>query len=253
MTTLDEQLAISKQKLSQDLRSLSPSTVIELFEVDLSTAGYTGTTIQRLHNGVTIKNTDIIWAGNTYSRFPIKCTGFEFTGKGQLPRPTLSVSNITGAMGAIIRDYNDLLGVKVTRIRTLLKYIDHANFPGKTGYPNGFNPYGVPDILAKLPDDIYYIDRKSKEDKFMIEFELAASFDVSTVQLPRRQIVQNMCSWKYKGTECGYSGSNYYDIKDVTCAPEVDVCGKRLTSCQLRWGTNTEIPFGGFPSVGLIK
>jgi len=32
-----------------------------------------------------------------------------------------------------------------------------------------------------------------------------------------------------------------------------DVCGKRVSSCEVRFGTNAELPFGGFPAAALIK
>ncbi|WP_108418393.1 hypothetical protein [Limnohabitans sp. MMS-10A-160] len=32
-----------------------------------------------------------------------------------------------------------------------------------------------------------------------------------------------------------------------------DACGKRLVSCQKRFGVNAELPFGGFPAAGLIR
>ncbi|TCS68254.1 hypothetical protein EDC61_1305, partial [Sulfuritortus calidifontis] len=30
-------------------------------------------------------------------------------------------------------------------------------------------------------------------------------------------------------------------------------CGKRLASCKLRFGPYAELPFGGFPAVGLLR
>jgi len=32
-----------------------------------------------------------------------------------------------------------------------------------------------------------------------------------------------------------------------------DVCGKRLSSCQARFGQHAELSFGGFPAAGLIR
>ena len=40
-------------------------------------------------------NGEIVWAGNTYQRFPVQVEGFKYQ-KGQLPRPTLTVSNVLG-------------------------------------------------------------------------------------------------------------------------------------------------------------
>jgi len=54
---------------------------------------------------------------------------------------------------------------------------------------------------------------------------------------------------------CTYNGSKYFTQDDViTTDVDSDVCGKRLTSCQLRFGTqNVILPFGGFPSSGFLK
>ena len=38
-----------------------------------------------------------------------------------------------------------------------------------------------------------------------------------------------------------------------TSDPANDRCGKRLASCKLRFGAYAELPFGGFPGVGLIR
>ena len=88
----------------------------------------------------------------------------------------------------------------------------------------------------------------------VVEFELAASFDLEGVALPRRQIVQNVCPWTYRGAECGYTGLSYFNGNDaaVTSAAQ-DACGKRLSSCKKRFGANAELPFGGFPAAGLIR
>ena len=118
-----------------DLQKINPSSIIELFTLQLSNSLHGATTIYRFHNGSSLKdNGEIVWAGNTYQRFPIKAEGFAFQ-KGQLPRPTLTVSNALGTITAILLSVNetttgnDLTGATVTRIRTLAKFLDHANFP----------------------------------------------------------------------------------------------------------------------------
>jgi len=142
--------------------------------------------------------------------------------------------------------YQDLVGAKITRKRTLAKYLDAVNFEG------GVNPTADPS--AEFADDVYYVDRKSRETRDVVEFELAASFDLEGVTLPRRQIVQNVCPWRYRGTECGYTGTVYLDANDQAVgSSSLDVCGKRLSSCKARFGQNAELPFGGFPAAGLIR
>ena len=178
--------------------------------------------------------------------FPIEVEGFELNGNGQVPRPRLRVANVTGTITALVLTYQDLVGAKITRKRTLAKYLDAVNFEG------GVN--STADPSAEFADDVYYVDRKSRETRDVVEFELAASFDLEGVSLPRRQIVQNVCPWRYRGSECGYTGTVYLDTNDqLVGSSSLDVCGKRLSSCKARFGQNAELPFGGFPAAGLIR
>ena len=80
-------------------------------------------------------NASIIWQGNTYDKFPIAAEGFEYSGRGTLPRPTITVSNVLGTITALMSTvnattpFNDLQGAKFVRIRTLSRFLDAANFP----------------------------------------------------------------------------------------------------------------------------
>lgn len=118
-----------------ELQSINPGAVIELFTIELNTALHGSNSIYRFHNGANLNaNGEVVWAGNSYLRFPIECSGFEFGSSGTLPRPQISVSNILGTITAIIQDVNttthgnDLNGAKFTRIRTLARFLDAVNF-----------------------------------------------------------------------------------------------------------------------------
>ena len=54
--------------------------------------------------------------------------------------------------------------------------------------------YTNPDANAaiRFPDDVYYIDRKSLENRQLVEFELAAVFDLSNVKIPKRQALPSL-------------------------------------------------------------
>ena len=155
------------------------------------------------------------------------------------------MSNIGSSITALLLQVNlitagnDLGGAKVVRIRTLKKYLD-----GEAGA----------DPHAKFPDEIWYVDRKSNENRAVVEFELASKFDLVGVMLPRRQIIANVCQWVYRSGECGYTGSNYWNTQDqVVGTLAQDACGKRISSCKLRFGETAELPFGSFPGAGLSK
>jgi lambda family phage minor tail protein L len=184
-----------------ELQKIAPSSIIELFELQLNTAQHGSNDLYRFHAGTSmVSNGDLVWNGNSYLRFPIQAEGFEYTGKGTLPRPTIRCSNILGTITAILAGLpSGLEGAKVTRIRTMARYIDAVNFPG------GTNPYGTPDPTAEFPREVYYIDRKVAETRDVVEWELASAFDLAGVRAPKRQCISNICQWVYKSTECGYT------------------------------------------------
>ena len=144
-------------------------------------------TIYRFHNGANLKaNGEVVWSGNSYLRFPIQCSGFEFGSTGTLPRPTITVSNVLGTITAILNDINqntvgnDLNGAKFTRIRTLARFLDAVNFDNNT------NPFGTPDPTAEFPKEIYFLDRKATENRDYVTWEAQSALDLVNVKLPKR-------------------------------------------------------------------
>jgi lambda family phage minor tail protein L len=236
----------SDYALNSELQAINPSAIIELFEMTLDTTLHGSSDTYRWHNGCNANVTgNITWNGNTYTRLPVKAEGFEYSNTGTLPRPTLTISNLDGTMTTLLllvnatTPGNDLGGATVKRIRTLKKYLD-----GET----------AADPNAKFPDEVWYVDRKASENRDSVSFELASKFDLAGVMLPKRQIIANICQWKYRSTECGYTGNNYWDINDnVVGILAQDKCGKRLSSCKLRFGETAELPFGSFPGAGLTQ
>ena len=234
-----------------DLTLSNPSAIIELFQVRLSAELHGSNDIHYFHAGINdFGDSDIVFADQAYARIPIKAEGFEYTNTGTLPRPTLTISNLGSGMTQLLllanqtTAGNDLGGAEVRRIRTLKKYLDSTNFP--TGNPTA-------DPNARFPDERWFIDRKASETRDAITFELASKFDLAGQKIPRRQIVANICQWRYRSPECGYAGTNYFDADGNPVNNENnDVCGKRIASCKLRFG-NGDLPFGSFPAAGLSK
>ncbi len=176
-----------------ELQKINPSSLIELFTVTLDSSLHGATTVYRFHDGSNMNSSgELIWDSNSYQRFPVKAEGFQFTGKGQIPRPKFTVSNALGTITALMAlvnqttPGNDLTGAKFTRIRTLARYIDAANFT------SGTNPFGTPDTSSKLPDEIYFIDRKLSENRDFVEFELVSELDLLNLRLPRRQVTKDI-------------------------------------------------------------
>jgi lambda family phage minor tail protein L len=129
---------MSTAPIITDLQKINPSAIIELFTLTTDATLHGSAQTYRFHNGTSLNaNGDIIWAGNQYLKMPIQAEGFAFQ-KGQLPRPTLTISNALGTITAILLNVNqvttgnDLTGATVTRIRTLARYLDAVNFPVTT-------------------------------------------------------------------------------------------------------------------------
>ena len=193
-------MTIDTKPVFSDIQKVNPSSIIELFKLELkeglnyATGNPSGvTTIHRFHSGSNLDAYgNIVWNSEAYLRFPVEATGFAFQ-RGQLPRPTITVSNMgTPSMSAVLLAANgftagnDLTGAKVTRIRTMARFVDAANFSG------AINPFGTPDPDAEFPREVYYIDRKSAENREVVQFELAAIFDMAGIRAPKRQCTRDV-------------------------------------------------------------
>ena len=160
----------------------------------------------------------------TYSAFPVESEGWEVrgSGTGSLARPTVRFANINQFWSAHLNNYDDLVGAKVIRRRTLQKYLS-------TNPPIEFNR------------DCYYIERKSKEDEIMVEFELTSAFDVQGIKLPRRSIIAARCPWKYKDSDqggCDWPVDNRYTIDGTEHVLYFDKDDTQITSYST-WGNQS--------------
>jgi|TARA_X000001388_G_scaffold14250_1_gene8267 lambda family phage minor tail protein L len=176
---------MSTAPIITDLQSINPSAVIELFELITDATLHGSTQTYRFHAGSNLNlNGQLVFGSNQYLRFPVSAEGFAYQ-RGQIPRPTISVSNALGTITAILLNVNavttgnDLTGATVKRIRTSARYIDAVNFSG------GTNPLGTPDPTAK-EEITYTIARKSAENRDIVTFELAAPFDLAGVRVGRQ-------------------------------------------------------------------
>jgi lambda family phage minor tail protein L len=220
--------------------------LVELFEIDLTP--WSGG-ILRFHAGKNALGEDVVFDGQTYLALPIQAEGFEHA-SGQAPRPKLRLANVTGAITGYILDYDEILGAKVTRRRTLAKYLDAVNFAAG-------NPDADPD--AQFPPEVWFVERRAMETKLLVEFDLSASYDVASVSLPGRQIIANVCPAIYRDATTGCSWSPdpetgpFFDADDEATTAGNDRCSHRLTGCRARFGQNGELPYMGFPASGLIR
>lgn len=268
----------SSAELISELQAIAPTEVIVLFQLELNEDQHGIASTHYFSAAREGGAGGIVFGGQTYTAIPLEADGFAYSGQGTLPRPTLRISNLFSTITALIATLpNGLEGAKVTRLRTLAKYIDSENFIG-----SGYETYVVADYwevgyssnnttadsTALFPKEIYYVDRKSAENRSLIEFELASAFDLAGVRAPKRQCISR-CQWVYKSAECGYDpdvgpgktveGVNYrfFNANDEfedeignAITEAADVCGKKQSSCECRFGDTNQLPFGGYPGIG---
>jgi lambda family phage minor tail protein L len=161
--------------INTDIQTLEAGVRVELFELDATAIG---AEFYRFHGYQHIG--PIWWQGQEYSPWPIQASGFEITAQAQQPNPTLLVGNVTGFISALCLGFEDLIGAKLTRRRTLGRYLDAKNFPDG-------NPEADPD--EEFSPDIWYIEQKLGEDKTRVEFALASPINLNNKQLPGLPVV----------------------------------------------------------------
>ena len=251
--------AVGEDNLVSTLQGIAPGALIELFQLELNVPQHGVAETYYFHAGTNANGYgDLVWDGQAYMAMPIEVEGFEYSSQGTLPRPKMRISNIMGTITALILTLPEgLEGAKLTRIRTLGRFLDAVNFPDgayvvsnywEVGYESGTS--ATADPTAEFPREIYFVDRKSAENRDVVEFELASAFDMAGIRAPKRQCITR-CQWVYRSVECSYAGTNYFNVSDVAVGnASQDVCGKRVDSCKARFGQNAELPYGGYPGIG---
>lgn len=188
--------------ITTDLQNLEvDSGLIELFDLVLSES-----VTLHFHPGLDTTLTDVSYDGNTYIALPMTMEGMAIASDGASNRPTLTVANVTTLFKSALNgegfSFDDLIGKKITRRQTLIKYLDDAAY--------------------ELPRTSYLIDRIAAENSLMVSFELAAPYDVSGIRIPNRVIVGKYCAWVYQGLDalkptggCNWRGTNSIDRNGV--------------------------------------
>jgi lambda family phage minor tail protein L len=149
---------------------------------------------------------NIIWQGNTYIAAPIKTEGFEFNSQGTIPSPKISIAVNNELIPELIRlkqvlrSLGDLTGAIFKRKKTFAKFLDAVNWLNPNDTPYGFSP----DPYAEGRQDIYVFDRKSADDRNILQYELTSFWNLKGIKLPGRVVTSERCVWQYRGCGCLY-------------------------------------------------
>ncbi len=168
-----------------------------------------------------------------YNPSPVQFGGVEISGSNKLPTPKVRFANVDGGMTDLSRDFDDLIGFRLIRIRTYGKFLLKV---GDTSRPGA-------DKNAHFTPDTWYFNRKIEESKLGVSYELASIFDVEGLSIPKRRLYTNFCPFAYRGPDCKYAGP------DVPTNGEPDGCKKTLDACQQHFGKQgDDLRYGGFPT-----
>jgi len=215
------------QELSVDIsKQAVDSGFLEFFELEIGTGS---DNILYFHAGKNENLQDIQYrdqngAVKTYVALPLMMSGIEYKYDGPSPRPSLTIANVEsiiktsskfktemadGTWDATAGDdalpitkdnfvLDDLIGSKLTRRRTLEKYLTS-------------NP------TIEFRRDVYIIDRIEEKTNMLVSFELSSAFDLDGIRIPSRAVVGKYCPWKYQGARSELSdrrGACVWKIKD---------------------------------------
>lgn len=222
--------------LAADLHSLAPSGEINLYSVDLNSIGVGQT--YYFYAGSDTDGTPISFQGNDYNPWYIKVTGIEKRGSGSTARPIAEIGNYGHLITDLCRLHEDMVGATVRRRRTLAHYVQNN--------------------IAQYYDEFYLIERRVEEQGDYVRFELSSPLDFLDKQLPGLIMIATMCPHRYKsatnGSGCSWPGTDSSKWYDRFGAPvgssSLDVCGKTLDDCKLRFGAYNELDYGGNPGLG---
>jgi len=232
------------------LFSLAPGALVELFQLDTSPC-HTLNGVQVAAGTVycwtpgTINEGPVSFGGQVYVSIPIEGVDWQWNGIGTIPQPKLRVNNFSGVATGLVISLDDLVGAKVTRIRTFAQHLDGQS---------------AADPSSMFEPDVFFINRKSSHDNEMIEFELATSYDQIGLQIPARQIIRDICGFTYRQYvngafvmgSCPYAGAQYFAEDDSAAnSPALDVCSHHMNGCLVRFGQNADLPMEAFPGAGI--
>lgn len=228
--------------IADELIGLELSARVELFVIDSSEIGGD---VLYFHNGTNALTQPVTWQDQVYTPMPIQVEGLDITAQsGAVPRPKLRVSNVFGLIGLLLAQYGDLEGARVVRKLTHARYLDAVNWPG------GVNDQANPDVF--YPDEEWFVDRVSRDDGTVIEWDLTSPLDLEGVVIPGRRCDAMVCGWIYRSADCGYTGGPVAKADDTpTSDSALDDCGLLISSCKLRFGK--VLPSGAFPGAGIAR
>lgn len=234
-------------------QALDGETPIMLFQLDLTPLGEVGTVLYFCNYGMDpLTHALVSFGGVSYEGIDVDASGFELTGQGAIPQPTLRISNVNSFASGLLLQYGNLIGANVNRVRTFARYLD--------GHTDASLVYGA---NPPYQLDTYRVEQKIAHNKVFAELRLASPIDQEGQMLPKHRVLRDTCGSRYRGyvaatdsfdyskATCPFAADVFFDINgNIISNRSGDTPSKKFaTCCKPRFPTATAYPFGGFPGV----
>jgi len=170
------------------------------------------------HIRVTSDSVETVWNGDTYVPFPFELDEISDTSKGEVPQVQLRISNVTRAIEAYIQQYDEYCKENGYLPITVYIYVVHSEHL---------------DEEDPIVEHVFEL-KQPQTTSMWATFTLSAT-NLFMKRFPLYRMLKNRCRYKtFKGTLCGYSGSE-------------TTCDRTLVRCK-ELGNSRR--FGGFPGLG---
>lgn len=221
--------------LKKDSHKLTLPAQVDLYSIDLNSIGIGQ--VFYIVPWLDANSQPVVYQGDTYTPWPVQVTGIDKRGTGSSPRPSVELGNVNRYITDLCRLYQDMVGATVRRRRTLASYL-LAN-------------------IGEYHDDYYLIEQRVGEGD-TVKFDLSSPMDFLDKQLPGMIAIATGCPHRYKstlgGSGCSWPGTDptkWFDRNGVAVtSAALDVCGKHMSDCKLRFGANEPLDYGGNPGLG---
>lgn len=253
-----------------DIQQLAAGEFVTLYQLDNRDNGGALLLFTPAVDGAPQPFAALRYNNSTYLPMPMEITGLKRALDGPAARPTLRIAAADALTTFAILGADNLRGARVTRFRTLSKFLD--------GKP-------AADPRRKFGEERWRVEKLSRRTKDEVVWQLASPLDFDAKKLPGRQVLRDICAWQYRrwdaaanhgagawdytDAQCPYAGAAYFDAKDRPVASAAqDRCSRRLSGCKRRFTVGVgapdahgrynaygedALPFGGFPGVGRLR
>jgi lambda family phage minor tail protein L len=159
---------------NSDLQQLNQTSgFVELYTLDCSAIGGA---VYNFTNTCDAAGSALIFGSTAYTQLPIVTDGWDFAASGAPAKPSLSVSNVSKSLLSAVISLGDIVGAKVTRIRTFEKYLATGSSPDGSKF---------------LGPDVYIVEQKTLHNKQVITWQLTSIIDRMGMYIPRRQCLKD--------------------------------------------------------------